>query len=320
MNTHTHRYVHTHTGVVISGPTNSIAPVDKALYALRDVTGTASSLPLIVSSIMSKKLAEGPDGLLLDVKTGDGAFLPDWDSGHKLAQAMLAAGVLAKKRMVVLMTDMSQPLGQAVGNWLELREALDLLSSKGPSDVRELVLVQCALMLEMGGKASSYLIGRQMAQENIRNGKALQKLKQLVRAQGLSFSLSLALSHVLAVFLSFFLSVFVTLPLLSLTFSISSFLSRALFLSHDLFLCLSLSLRSRSFASFHLSVFLVSKCDSRKLQVSFVDYGLFLRSLLQKRPIILRSLPIVANPYANKTQGLDLSGYRVAKTHRMPYL
>jgi len=178
---------------------------------------------------MSKKLAEGPDGLLLDVKTGDGAFLPDWDSGHKLAQAMLAAGVLAKKRMVVLMTDMSQPLGQAVGNWLELREALDVLSSKGPSDVRELVLVQCALMLEMGGKASSYLVGRQMAEENIKNGKAFQKLKQLVRAQGLSFSLSLSLSHVLAIFLSFLFSVFDTLSL-----SLSHFLCLLLSLARTL--------------------------------------------------------------------------------------
>ena len=171
-------------GVAICGPTESIAPVDKAMYALRDVTGTAASLPLIVASIMSKKLAEGPDALLLDVKTGDGAFLPEWDTAHKLAQAMLSAGELASKRMTVVMTDMSQPLGRAVGNWLELREAIDVLSGTGPADVRELILVQCALMLVLGGKAPSYLIGRQMAEEHLGNGKGLQKLRQLVREQG----------------------------------------------------------------------------------------------------------------------------------------
>lgn len=170
--------------VTICGPTESIAPADKPLYALRDVTGTASSLPLIVSSIMSKKLAEGPDALLLDVKTGDGAFLPDWESAHKLAAAMLAAGEQASKKMVVVMTDMSQPLGRAVGNWLELREAVDVLSGRGPSDVTELVLAQCALMLVLGGEAPSYLAGRRMAQLHLDTGKGLQQLRLLARAQG----------------------------------------------------------------------------------------------------------------------------------------
>ena len=170
--------------VVISGPTESIAPVDKTLYALRDVTGTASSLPLIVSSIMSKKLAEGPDALLLDVKTGDGAFLPDLDSAHKLAEAMLAAGERASKKVVAMMTDMSQPLGRAVGNWLELREAVEVLSGKGPSDVVELVLAQCALMLVMAEKAPSYLAGRRMAKQHLEGGKGLDQLRLLVCAQG----------------------------------------------------------------------------------------------------------------------------------------
>lgn len=171
-------------GVAICGPTESIAPVDKAMYALRDVTGTAASLPLIVASIMSKKLAEGPDALLLDVKTGDGAFLPEWESAHKLAQAMLAAGELASKRMTVVMTDMSQPLGRAVGNWLELREAIDVLSGRGPEDVRELVVVQCALMLVLAGQAPSYLTARQMAEKHLGNGEGLRQLRLLVRAQG----------------------------------------------------------------------------------------------------------------------------------------
>jgi pyrimidine-nucleoside phosphorylase len=170
--------------VAICGPTETIAPVDKTLYALRDVTGTASSLPLIVSSIMSKKLAEGPDALLLDVKTGDGAFLPDWESAHKLAAAMLAAGEQASKRMVVVMTDMGQPLGRAVGNWLELREAVDVLSGRGPSDVTELVLAQCALMLVLGGRADSYLDGRRLAELHLGNGKGMQQLRLLARAQG----------------------------------------------------------------------------------------------------------------------------------------
>ncbi|KAJ1488194.1 pyrimidine-nucleoside phosphorylase [Baffinella frigidus] len=171
-------------GVVIISPIPAICPVDKKLYALRDVTATTSSLPLIVASIMSKKIAEGTDALLLDVKTGNGAFLADWDDSVALARCMVSTGEAAGTRTVALLTDMSQPLGRAVGNWLEMREAIEVLGGQGPPDVVALVEAQCAEMLVLGGLAPDRAAGLAQARENRRNGKGLETLRRLVESQG----------------------------------------------------------------------------------------------------------------------------------------
>uniref|UniRef100_A0A6U6DNP1 Thymidine phosphorylase n=1 Tax=Guillardia theta TaxID=55529 RepID=A0A6U6DNP1_GUITH len=170
--------------VVITGANADIAPVDKRVYSLRDVTGTTSSLPLIASSIMSKKLSEGTDSLLLDVKAGKGAFLQDMEATKRLAETLVSAGKAAGRNAMAIITNMDQPLGNTVGNWLEMRESIDILNGKGPSDVRELVIVQCALMLLLAGRVKTYQEGRAMAELKIENGEGLQKFKQMIEAQG----------------------------------------------------------------------------------------------------------------------------------------
>jgi len=171
-------------GCAIFGPTADIAPVDKAIYALRDVTGTTDSLPLIGSSIMSKKIAENPDALTLDVKTGRGAFLREWEQSLALAQVMIAAGEGAGIPTVALLTNMDQPLGEAVGNWNEAHEAHRVLMGEGPQDIAELSIAQAGLMLMQGGAAASFNEGIEMATENLGNGAAHAVFLQMIAAQG----------------------------------------------------------------------------------------------------------------------------------------
>lgn len=170
-------------GCAIVGPTSDIAPVDKRIYALRDVTATVASLPLICSSIMSKKLAENPDALVLDVKTGRGAFMPKWEDSVELAKAMVATGENNNIPSVALLTGMDQPLGLAIGNWLETREAIDILRGGGPADVVEVTIETAAHMMILGGKASSLEEGRQKAAAALQDGSALAKFTGMVKAQ-----------------------------------------------------------------------------------------------------------------------------------------
>jgi pyrimidine-nucleoside phosphorylase len=170
-------------GVVLTGQSVDLAPADRKLYALRDVTATVSSIPLIVSSIMSKKLAAGAGAILLDVKVGNGAFAKTLDEAQVLAKAMVRLGQQAGRATVALVSDMNQPLGWAVGNALELREAISTLHEAGPGDLREHCLTVAAEMLMLGGKATDVNSGLTMAMEALSSGAAWQKLKELVEAQ-----------------------------------------------------------------------------------------------------------------------------------------
>jgi pyrimidine-nucleoside phosphorylase len=167
-------------GVAMIGQTDRLAPADRKLYALRDVTATVSSLPLIVASIMSKKLAEGLDGLVLDVKWGSGAFMREPAAAMELAEWMVAVGRRAGVRTVALLTDMNQPLGVAVGNALEVREAVATLQGEGPPDLAELCLALSERMLELAGVKG----GRALLRRQIESGAALKKFNETVLAQG----------------------------------------------------------------------------------------------------------------------------------------
>lgn len=171
-------------GCVLSGPTPQIAPADKRLYALRDVTATVESPGLICASIMSKKLAEGIDALVLDVKTGDGAFMKNEEDAVALAELMVDTGNRMGKRVVALITDMDQPLGNAVGNALEVEECVQVLNGRGPADLRHLSLELSAWMLFLGGGAASVDEGKKCAQEMIATGRARDKFQQVIRRQG----------------------------------------------------------------------------------------------------------------------------------------
>jgi pyrimidine-nucleoside phosphorylase len=171
-------------GLVIAGQTADLAPADGKLYALRDVTGTVPSLPLIASSIMSKKIAGGADGIVLDVKTGRGAFMEEETDAVRLADLMLRIGRSLGRRMAAVISDMSQPLGRAVGNALEVREALETLCGAGPPDFREHSIIVAGEMLRLAEIARDEEEGRRLAQGALDSGRALDKFRQFVAAQG----------------------------------------------------------------------------------------------------------------------------------------
>jgi pyrimidine-nucleoside phosphorylase len=171
-------------GLAVIGQTGHIAPADKKLYALRDVTATIDNLSLISASIMSKKLAAGADSILLDVKCGSGAFMKTKADAIALAEMMVSIGNRSGKRTVAAVSDMSQPLGMAVGNALEVMEAINTLKGLGPEDITELSLELSGIMIYLGQKAGSPEQGRLMAEEAIHNGKALDKFSQFVAFQG----------------------------------------------------------------------------------------------------------------------------------------
>ena len=171
-------------GCALIGQTAEIAPLDRRLYALRDVTGTVESIPLISASIMSKKLAEGIGGLVLDVKRGSGAFLPELERGLALAKTMIDLGAAAGCRVVALMTAMDRPLGHAVGNALETEEAILALQGGGPADLREATIAQTAEMLLLAGLASERAAARASCERALDDGTALEKMREIVSAQG----------------------------------------------------------------------------------------------------------------------------------------
>jgi pyrimidine-nucleoside phosphorylase len=166
------------------GQTPEIAPADKRLYALRDVTGTVESIPLIAASIMSKKLAEGLDGLVLDVKTGSGAFLPSTSAGLELARTMVDIGESRGCRVVALLTAMDRPLGRAAGNALEVREAVQGLRGHGPEDLMTVTFALGIEMLLVAGIAPDPSTARHLLRETIMSGRALERLMQIVESQG----------------------------------------------------------------------------------------------------------------------------------------
>jgi pyrimidine-nucleoside phosphorylase len=171
-------------GVVLTGQTADLAPADGKLYALRDVTGTVQSIPLIASSVMSKKIAGGATAILLDVKVGSGAFMKSIPEARELAELMVKIAEESGRKAVALISDMNQPLGQAVGNALEVREAIETLQNHGPEDFVEHCLVVAAHMLTLGGTVADYQAGRAVAEENLENGTAWEKFKTLIIAQG----------------------------------------------------------------------------------------------------------------------------------------
>jgi pyrimidine-nucleoside phosphorylase/thymidine phosphorylase len=171
-------------GCAMIGQTAEIAPADRKLYALRDVTGTVESPYLICASIMSKKLAEGIDALVLDVKTGSGAFMKNEKDAAFLAQLMVETGERMGKQVIALITDMDQPLGNMIGNALEIVEVVDVLRSGGPADLRELCLEMAGWMQYLGGVAKTVSEGKQQSAQLISSGKALEKFRQMVELQG----------------------------------------------------------------------------------------------------------------------------------------
>jgi len=171
-------------GVCMIGQTNEIAPADKKIYALRDVTGTVNSIPLIAGSIMSKKLAEGSDALVFDVKVGNGAFMQKEDEALLLAKNLILIARRFKKKVIALITDMNEPLGEAVGNSIEVIEAIHALKGRAPEDLMKVTFALGAYMLILGGKAKSFKGAKEKLEKAIESGKALDKFRQMIRSQG----------------------------------------------------------------------------------------------------------------------------------------
>ena len=170
-------------GAVLIGQTKDIAPADKLIYSLRDVTATVESIPLITASIMSKKLAEGIDGLVLDVKTGSGAFMSKTSKAIELANSLINTAKAFNKKVIGFITDMNQPLGNYIGNWLEVYESVKVLKGESRGDLLTLSINLSGAMIYLGGKASSIKEGVEISQSLIDNGKAFEKFREIVKAQ-----------------------------------------------------------------------------------------------------------------------------------------
>src|SRR5215470_6011620 len=172
------------TGAVIMGQTDDLAPVDRRIYALRDVTSTVESIPLITASILSKKLAEGIDGLVMDVKTGSGAFMPTIKLATMLSRSIVDVCRAMKTKIVVLITDMDQPLGCAIGNALEIGECIEFLNGQTPEDLETVTIALAAHMIRLGGQARSLDHASRLAYEAVARGEAAQRFRQIIAAQG----------------------------------------------------------------------------------------------------------------------------------------
>ncbi len=172
------------TGAVIVGQTDDLAPADRRMYALRDVTGTIESIPLITSSILSKKVAEGIDGIVMDVKTGSGAFMSTFDLAAALARSIVDVCRSMKTKIVVVITDMEQPLGRAIGNSIEVRECVEFLNGNAPEDLETVSIALASHMIRLGGGARSVQQASKLAYEAVSKGQAAKRFREIIRAQG----------------------------------------------------------------------------------------------------------------------------------------